>query len=89
METEIAGFHPLAVALLSALTAAFLIMGVLPRIRRNRDQDSPDALDRRLRAAIPNPATRDGLVQDAMRRTGGDRARAIRIVLDDLAGDRR
>jgi|GEM_PF-6005470 len=89
METEIAGFHPLAVALLSALTAAFLIMGVLPRIRRNRDKDSPDALERRLRAAVPDRAARERLVQEAMSRTGGNRARAIRMVLDDLAGDRR
>lgn len=89
METEIAGFHPLAVALLSALTAAFLIMGVLPRIRRKPDQDSPDELERRLRAAIPDPAARERLLQDALRRTGGNRARAIRIVLDELAGDRR
>jgi hypothetical protein len=89
METEIAGFHPLAVALLSALTAAFLIMGVLPRIRRKPDQDGSDDLERRLRAAIPDPASRERLLQDALRRTGGDRARAIRTVLDDLAGDRR
>jgi hypothetical protein len=92
METEIAGFHPLAVALLSALTAAYLIMGVMPRIRNWRQKqggDGPDALEQHLRAAIPDRAARERLVHDAMRRTGGDRARAIRIVLDDLARDRR
>jgi hypothetical protein len=92
METEIAGFHPLAVALLSALTAAYLIMGVMPRIRRwrqDRDDTGPDALEQRLRAAVPDRAARECLVQDAMRRAGGDRARAVRLVLDDLARDRR
>ena len=41
-------------------------------------------LEARLRNAIFDPGARERLVDHAMRTTGGDRAAAIRKVLDDL-----
>ncbi len=42
------------------------------------------ALESQLRNAIFSADARERLVKDALRRTGGDRAAAIRKVLDDL-----
>ena len=42
------------------------------------------ALERHLRTAILDPNARERLVKDAMRKTGGGRAAAIRKVLRDL-----
>ena len=59
-----------------------LLVGSVPQVGRAAGQ--LDMLERHLRTAIFDPGARERLVADALRRTGGSRAAAIRKVLSDL-----
>jgi hypothetical protein len=56
----------------------------VPLVRRPATSALASALEGHLRNAILNADARERLVKDAMRHTGGDRAAAVRKVLEDL-----
>jgi len=61
------------------------LAGTVPATSRRAPTDSQTAaLERHLRTAILSSDSRERLVEDAMRRTGSDRAAAIRKVPQDL-----
>jgi hypothetical protein len=75
------------------LFALALLLGCGLRARRSfkaaaRPLEASDsALEARFRLAILDKGARESLMQDALRKTGGDRVAAIRRVMDDLHGD--
>ena len=59
--------------------------GSVPNVRRSRrDGRALSALEAQLGNAIFDANARERLIRDALRHTGGDRAAAIRKVLNDL-----
>jgi hypothetical protein len=81
----------------AALLDAIINGQLLGKTRRPRATTSPNQigvsasqlsrLEGHLRSAILDSGARERLVQHAMLKTGGDRAKAIRQVLDDLMAE--